>query len=31
MIGDVRQMEIHIAEPTVPQPCPFEVETAIAK
>jgi hypothetical protein len=28
---DVRQIEIHTAEPLVPDPSPFEVETAIAK
>jgi hypothetical protein len=29
--SDVRQIEIHTAEPVVPDPSPFEVETAIAK
>jgi hypothetical protein len=28
---DVRQMEIHTAGPFVPEPRPFEVETAIVK
>jgi hypothetical protein len=28
---EVRQTEIYIAEPLVPEPSPFEVETAIAK
>jgi hypothetical protein len=28
---DVRQIEIHTAEPLVPEPSPFEVEIAIAK
>jgi hypothetical protein len=30
-ISDVRQIEIHTAEPLVPEPIPFEVEIAIAK
>jgi hypothetical protein len=30
-ISDVRQIEIHTVEPLVPDPSPFEVETAIAK
>jgi hypothetical protein len=30
-ISDGRQMDIHTAEPSVPQPSPFEAETAIAK
>jgi hypothetical protein len=29
--SDVRQTEIHTAEPLVPDPSPFEVEIAIAK
>lgn len=29
--SDVRQMEIHIAEPLVPDPSHFEVQTATAK
>jgi hypothetical protein len=29
--SDVRQIEIHTAEPLVPDPSPFEVEVAIAK
>jgi hypothetical protein len=29
--SDVRQIEIHTAEPLVPDPRPFEVEIAIAK
>jgi hypothetical protein len=29
--SDVRQIEIHTAEPIVPDPRPFEVEVAIAK
>jgi hypothetical protein len=29
--SDVRQIEIHTAEPLVPDPSPFEVEIAIAK
>jgi hypothetical protein len=29
--SDVRQIEIHAAEPLVPDPTPFEVEIAIAK
>jgi hypothetical protein len=28
---DVRQMVIHTAEPSVPEPSPFKVETLIAK
>jgi hypothetical protein len=31
MISDVRQTEIHTAEPLVPQPSPFEVEIAVVK
>jgi hypothetical protein len=27
-VSDVRQIEIHTAEPLVPEPKPFEVETA---
>jgi hypothetical protein len=30
-VSDVRQTEIHTAEPLVPDPSPFEVEIAIAK
>ncbi|PNF33673.1 hypothetical protein B7P43_G12347 [Cryptotermes secundus] len=30
-VSDVRQTEIHTAEPLMPDPSPFEVETAIAK
>jgi hypothetical protein len=30
-VGDVRQAEIHTAEPLVPQPSTFEVEMAIEK
>jgi hypothetical protein len=30
-MSDVRQMEVHTAEPLVPGPSPFEAETAIAK
>jgi hypothetical protein len=30
-VGDVRQIEIYIVEPLVPDPSPFEVEVAIAK
>jgi hypothetical protein len=30
-ISDVRQIEIHTAEPLVPDPIPFEVDIAIAK
>jgi hypothetical protein len=30
-VSDVRQIEIHTAEMLVPDPSPFEVETAIAK
>jgi hypothetical protein len=30
-VSDVRQIEIHTAEPLVPEPSPLEVETAIAK
>jgi hypothetical protein len=30
-INDVRQIEIHIAEPLMPDPSPFEVGIAIAK
>jgi hypothetical protein len=30
-ISDVRQIKIHIAEPLVPDPSPFEVEIAITK
>jgi hypothetical protein len=29
-VSDVRQTEIHISQPLVPGPSPFEVETAIA-
>jgi hypothetical protein len=28
-VGDGRQIEIHTAEPLVPDPSPFEVETAL--
>jgi hypothetical protein len=28
-VGDVRQIEIHTAEPLTPDPSPFEVEIAI--
>jgi hypothetical protein len=30
-VSDVGQIEMHTAEPLVPDPSPFEVETAIAK
>jgi hypothetical protein len=30
-VSDVREIEIHTAEPLVPDPSPFEVEIAIAK
>jgi hypothetical protein len=30
-VSDVRQVEIHTAEPLVPEPSPFETEIAIAK
>jgi hypothetical protein len=30
-VSDVRQIEIHTAEPLIPDPSPFEVEIAIAK
>jgi hypothetical protein len=30
-VSDDRQREIHIAEPLVPDPAPFEVEIAVAK
>jgi hypothetical protein len=30
-VSDVRQIEIHTAEPLVPEPSPFEVEIASAK
>jgi hypothetical protein len=30
-VSDVRQIEIHTAEPLVPDPSPFKVEIAIAK
>jgi hypothetical protein len=30
-VSDVKQIEIHTAEPLVPDPSPFEVEIAIAK
>jgi hypothetical protein len=30
-VSDVRQTEIHTAEPLVPEPSPFKVETAITK
>jgi hypothetical protein len=30
-VTDIRQIEIHTAEPLVPDPSPFEVETAIEK
>jgi hypothetical protein len=30
-VSDVRQIEMHAAEPLVPDPSPFEVEIAIAK
>jgi hypothetical protein len=30
MVSDVRQIEIHTAEPLVPDPSPFEVEIAAA-
>jgi hypothetical protein len=29
-VSDVRQIEIHTAEPLVPDPSPFEVEIAVA-
>jgi hypothetical protein len=28
-VGDVRQIEMHRAEPLVPEPSPFEVEIAL--
>jgi hypothetical protein len=31
MVSDVRQTEIHTAEPLIPDPSHFEVESAIAK
>jgi hypothetical protein len=30
-VSDVKQIEIHTAEPLVPDPCPFDVEIDIAK
>jgi hypothetical protein len=30
-VSDVRQIEIHIAEPLIPDPSPFEIEVVIAK
>jgi hypothetical protein len=30
-VSDIRQIEVHRAEPLVPGPCHLEVETAIAK
>jgi hypothetical protein len=30
-VSDIRQLEIHTAEPLVPDTSPFEVEIAIAK
>jgi hypothetical protein len=30
-VSDVRQVEIHVAEPIAPGPCPFKVEIAISK
>jgi hypothetical protein len=30
-VGDVRQIEVHLAEPLVPGPSHLEAETAIAK
>jgi hypothetical protein len=30
-VSDVRQIEIHIAVPLAPDPCPSEVEIAIAQ
>jgi hypothetical protein len=30
-VSDVRQMEIHTANPLVPEPSSFEAETAVAK
>jgi hypothetical protein len=30
-VRDVRQRRIHSAEPLIPEPSPFEVETAIGK
>jgi hypothetical protein len=30
-VSDVRQIEIYTAEPSVPDPSPFEVETAVSK
>jgi hypothetical protein len=30
-VSDVRQIEIHVAEPLVPDPTLFEVEIAVAK
>jgi hypothetical protein len=31
MLNDVRQIEIHTAEPLVPEASPLEVEIAVAK
>jgi hypothetical protein len=31
MVSNVRQIEIYISEPLVPDPSPFKVEIAIAK
>jgi hypothetical protein len=30
-VSDIRQIELHTAEPLVPDPSPFEVKIAIAK
>jgi hypothetical protein len=30
-VSDVRQIQIHTAEPLVPDSCPFDIEIAIAK
>jgi hypothetical protein len=30
-VSDIRQIELHTADPLVPDPSPFEVEIAIAK
>jgi hypothetical protein len=31
MVSDVRQIEIHTAEPVVPDPSPFKAEITVAK
>jgi hypothetical protein len=30
-VSDIRRIEIHTAEPLIPEPSPFEVEIVIAK